>query len=318
MDYLSAFQMMDQQRPFVEGTYDPTTHQPTYQPPQDSTEMGNIFTLYRTQQPLYNVDGYISPYPTNNWDNTSSTILNFIDDQGRLPALEQKLDPNKIYNSDIAALRTLAADQSKITKMFEKRLVESLTDKGKFGLTEDDVIAMQALTSARAAITAINKEQINIKKNIAELKIKQQQNARSGSMMNNGSSDEMSGVGNTFSEAKNMMDRIFNMPAVTANTTVPANYQAETVSLDRAAEVLVDIIPDVNELTKYEAQNPTTYVVIGDTDDDISFETYSEDGTLIENYPKPDVDIDINSINREAKTAMDTRLVEYPVKFRNE
>ena len=44
--------------------------------------------------------------------------------------------------------------------------MEGLTDRGKFGLNEADIMAMQALTSARSAITAINKEQIAIKKNI--------------------------------------------------------------------------------------------------------------------------------------------------------
>ena len=60
-------------------------------------------------------------------------------------------------------------------KIFEKRLQESLTEKRKVGLTEEDVLAMQALTAANNAIVSSINQQVNIKKTIADLRIKQQQ-----------------------------------------------------------------------------------------------------------------------------------------------
>ena len=78
------------------------------------------------------MDGYISNYPSANWGSISP-IFQQLNDQGRLPALENKLDPNKIFNADTSALKTLAIDQSKATKLFEKKFFEGLSERGKIG-----------------------------------------------------------------------------------------------------------------------------------------------------------------------------------------
>ena len=109
-----------------------------------------------TRPVLYNMDGWISPYASDNWGATS-IILKSMEDISRLPPLSDKVDPNKIFTSDISALRTQAADQMKVTKMFEKKLMESLTERGKMGLNENDIMAMQALTSARSSVTNSNR-----------------------------------------------------------------------------------------------------------------------------------------------------------------
>lgn len=310
MTMLEAFNMMDQFNSFTEGTWDPESHEPQYHEthPQSSMSMQDCFNMYRTDHmpSVSAFAGYISPYPTNNWD-TSSGILDLIEDSSRLPSIAPKLDPNKIFSSDVAALRALASDQNKITKMFEKRLVESLADKGKFGLTEDDVEAMQALTSARSAILSIQNAQINIKKNIADLKIKQQQQQNANGVPGIGGGSGM----NSMDVGKSFMDKIFDVPS---QPPIDVNYVTNDVGLEQASQVIDDLIPNVGTNTIYESSNPTTYVVVGESDDDVDFETYTADGRLIPDYPNPTTHIE--SIDREAKKATDDLMVEYPVKFR--
>lgn len=281
-------------------------------------EPGVCLDRYDTyvERPRYNanMDGWLSPYASAHWGGTSD-IMSALSNGAELGPLVEKIDPNKIFTADIAALRTLAADQQKIIKVFERKLLESLTDKGKFGLTEDDVAAMQALTSARAAVTAISKEQVGIKKNIAELKLKQQQAAGGG-----GPTVTTTGRTSAVDVGRSIMDNIFD----SVTTIIPTQAQENVVAnypsaeLDQAAAVLDDIVSmdDVAPVTKYEAENPTTYVVVGESDTDVEFVTKNSSGEIILDYPNPDSKI--TNVNRESKVAQDELMKTYPIIFKNE
>lgn len=299
---------------YTAGYQPPTT--PSGAPIDDWSE---TFAGFKTRPMLYNIDGYISPYSSNNWGGTSS-ILQYIDDDSRLPGFEQKIDPNRIFTAETNALRTQAADQQRIVKLFEKRLVESLNEKGKVGLTEEDIEAMSALTSARSAITAINKEQINIRKNIADLKIKIQQNkaAASGAAVTT-TGGSMKGAG-AMEIGRSILDNVFDVPGIQYSTS--QNYQQQVASsyaetdVNKASAVLDALVPsNANSAVAFESAEPTTYVVVGDSDDDVDFVTYGADGNVIPDYPVPDAKID--KIDREAKTAVDQYLVQYPIKFKD-
>ena len=64
---------------YTAGYQPPTT--PSGAPIDDWSE---TFAGFKTRPMLYNIDGYISPYSSNNWGGTSS-ILQYIDDDSRLP-----------------------------------------------------------------------------------------------------------------------------------------------------------------------------------------------------------------------------------------
>ena len=306
MGIFDAFKQMDQVSPFVEGSWDPSTHQPQY---QDSSKIQEYYSMYKLAQPSYALEGYISPYPTNNWD-TSSGILQYVEDNTRLPALDQRIDPNRIFNSDIAALRSLAADQNKIVKMFEKRLTESLTDKGKFGLNEEDIEAMQAVTAGRNAIVGITKEQINIKKNIADIRLKQQMQQQQQSGVGNGGNGGVSAI----SMSREFMDSMFNMPARSIDIGT-VNEEVTDGSLEQASQLIDELIPEVSDSVKYESRTPKTVVVVGESEDDVSFETYDSSGNIIEGYKNPTSRI--VSIDRESRKAKDDLDVRYDVVFKN-
>ena len=305
MNFLDAFRAMDQVRPFSSEAYDmqAQTHEPQY---HDTTKMSEQYSLYNIQMPRYTLDGYISPYPSNNWD-LSSNILSYVNDDSRFPALEPKLDPNRIFTADIAALRTIASDQTKVIRMFEKRFQEAMADKGKFGLTEDDIEALQALTAARTALMNITKVQVDIRKNIADLKIKQAQQQQKGP----GMGGEMGQSGSPY-DAKSIMDKIFEMPSA----PVSASFNTDVVGTDAASAVLDALVPDIDPNIAAEVQDVKTYVVVGDTDDDYEFQALDKNGMPVEGFEIPSVSID--KINRETRRAIASNLEEYEVKFRNE
>jgi len=303
MNFVDMFNTIESTQPESEQV-DTQLYQPTYTD-QQPANWEEAFTGFKTHPVLYNMDGYISPYASGNWGSVSN-ILKTLDDTSRLPALSDRIDPNKIFTSDISALRVLAADQQKITKMFEKKLVEGLTERGKVGLDENDIMAMQALTAARSAVTNINEKQITIKKHIADIKIKQQ----STSDGNYNSSDSSTGKGlSAYDVGRSMMDSIFEH----GNAVIPTTEYTPAASTDDASQLIEDLIPTPeNTYVQYEAAGPKTYVVVGDSDSDAEYVTFSDEGVPLPDYPNPSTKIDI--IDRNAGTATDELLRQYPLK----
>lgn len=312
--YLDTFRLLDQQNSFesVGASYgEPQSPQMEWSGQQQdpSTWLDRYQAFLSKPKFTPNIDGFITPYVGGNWGGTSG-IMETLTDQFQMG--QEKIDPNRIFSSDIASLKTLAADQAKVVKVFERKFLESLTDRGKFGLNEDDIAAMQALTSARSAIASINKEQAAIKKNITELKIKQQQNAAATSGAGPGANPGRSA--SAFDVGRSIMDQIFDMPTSAQEPVVTNSYPS--MGLDEASNVLESLVnvSDVPNVVQYESDNPTTYVVVGDRDDDIEFATYSASGELLPDYPNPTTKI--QSIDRDAGKAIDELLVQYPIKHK--
>lgn len=307
MDMSTAFRFMEQTTPME------TEQQPTPE------MMQSTYSGITSRPVLYNIDGYISPYPSNNW-NINAPIFSNLDDESRFPGLETKLDPNKIFSSDLSALKSLASDQLKIKKMFEKNLKESLTERGKVGLTEEEILAMQAVTSACSAITAIQKEISSIKKNTAELRLKQQQQqqalAQKASM--SGQNGETPLPTSNMGIGRSILDDIFAAHGAPVDTSAPMimSDSIPEVDISRADQLLDELIPSVDPHTQYEHLNPTTYVMVGETDDDVEYATYAENGDLLPDYPNPTSTV--AKIDRDARTAQDDLMEKYPIKFKNE
>ena len=264
-----------------------------------------------------NVGGFISPYE-GHWNSSSMFMTNVEELVSFQPV--NKIDPNKIYNSDIQALRALQQDQLKMIKQFEAKLKESLNERGKVGLTEEDIEAMQAVTAGRTAVANIQKEQINIKKNIADTRIKQYQleqaDQKAAGKINGG---EGGPVGSAYDVGRSIIDSIFDSatlaPAATQAAYTPPTTASAEADSQQAANFLDSIIDMGNTsatIAKYENLRPTTYVRIGTEDSDVSYETYDSAGNLIPDYPNPTSKI--TNIDREAGIATDEFLVTYQLK----
>lgn len=263
-----------------------------------------------------NVGGFISPYESH-WTGPVTVMGNLEELMQFQPV--NKIDPNKIYNSDIAALRALQQDQLKIVKIFESKLRESLNERGKVGLTEEDIEAMQAVTAGRTAVANIQKEQINIKKNISDTRIKQYQLEQGDAKVAAKAQEVSSGgkIGSAYDVGRSILDNIFEsaMPIPPATQSYTASNSNAAMDAQQASNVLDSILSDAAPMpntTKYESMHPTTYVRVGAIDSEAVFETYAEDGTLIPDYPNPTSRI--TTIDREAGTATDDLLVTYQLK----
>lgn len=325
MGFNDIFTEMESSLP---SNYDETTNLPAsiapqaYQPmyPQFDALDQSIYACWddyalgiRGIPTMYNTEAYVSPF-VQNWINPSG-LIGELTSEMQLNAENQRLDPNKIFSPDITSMKALAADQQKIVKLFEARLKESLTERGKVGLTEEDIEAMQALTAARTAISNMNKAQVDIKKNIADIRLKQQQN-----VMKIEGNDTLTSSGkalNAYDAGHSIMNNLFTeMDHMTPPSQAQSNITPimQETSLDDASKALDNALPmtDVTEHIRYEKLDPTTYVLIGDTDDDIEYVTYASDGSLIPDYPNPTSPIE--KIDRDAGTAVDDKFVIYPLK----
>lgn len=319
MSIFNTFSEMSNRYDSAESSFqNMTDYQPTYTDAAIApVGWEEDFKNLRTYPSLYNLDGYINPQPYFNWGNCSPVIAQMSEDAMAIINPE-KIDPHKIFTSEVQSLRKISSDQHRIIKMFEKKFMECITEKGKFGLTEEDVLAFNALIQARSQLTANTKEQVAIKKNIAELKIKQNQAIKQAAAA--GGRDVGSGKEATSMDAvgKSVLDNIFNMDFINATPATPTSsgVDFENVSPTDASSILDALVPnsDVSAHIRYESMQPKTYVVIGQDENDVEFQTYSASGELIPDYPNPTSKI--TNIDKDTGKATDDLLVQYDIKYK--
>lgn len=318
MSIFSTFSEMSDRYDSAESSFqNMTDYQPTYTDAAIApVGWEEDFKNLRTYPSLYNLDGFVNPQPYFNWGNCSPVIAQMSED-ARAIINPDKIEPHKIFTSEVQSLRKISSDQHRIIKMFEKKFMECITEKGKFGLTEEDVLAFNALIQARSQLTANTKEQVAIKKSIAELKIKQNQAMKQAATA--GGKDGVSGGEVTSMDAvgKSVLDNIFNMDFTnTAPAPSPVGNEFENVSPVDASSILDALIPnsDVSAHIRYESIQPKTYVVIGQDENDVEFQTYSASGELIPDYPNPTSKI--TNIDKDTGKATDDLLVQYDIKYK--
>ena len=256
--------------------YGTTESEETYVEPNPSGSAqcpsweGNYETL-RTQPTYYRLNQYMSPYISSHWE-SSSPVMRTMNDMS--------------------------------LKAFEKKFMESINDKNKFGLTEDDVAAFQAITAARNAITSINKEKIAVKKNIADIKIKQQQNQSNAACQNHNDA-----VGSTLAPTgTSVLDSIFK--SLSSNDTIPTQAPAEYIpaSVD-SAEALIDEISNPNLQIEREQSGIHPAVIVRDNVNDAYFANVDSNNNIVEDQTAlPDVPIaNVDLMNSKANDELGRR-----------
>lgn len=316
---MSIFNTLNQMNDSVgnkeEAFQNMSDYQPTYTEPPALVPAGweDEFKSLRLYPQVYNFDGFISSRPYANWGTNSPVIAQMAENVNDV-INPQRIEPNKIFTSELQQLRKIGADQQRMLNMFKKHFVELMTEKGKFGITEEDVLAFNALMQAQAQMTNNTKEQVAIKKSIAELKIKQQQAMvkQAGPSQSEGGSSLPT---STDAIGRSVLDSLFSVDA----STVPVQPSSDYVSISTAdANNILDTLISSAEVTspiQYEAMNPKTYVVIGDNGE-AEYQTYSADGELIPDYPNPTSKI--TNIDKDTGKATDDLLVQYDIKYKGE
>ena len=301
----SVFGQLEKQYP-IEDRIDPVTYHPVYDGISPTTgEYAPPSPADNAQ--YFNYGKYIEPHAST-YFGSSVAAVEALEDPSWVPLNDRRIDPNKIFTPDIQALKTLAANQMKIKLVFEKKLLESLQEKGKYGLTEDDINAMNAVTSAGSAIAGINKAQVDIKAKIADIRLKQQQAAKAqegGPQQPNGGYS-----GNVADAGRYVLDHIFD--AAVPNEPIVNVPDAEVVTSPAEAAALEDLLPSVGDNIEVENMDAKVYVVVGAEDSSAHFEAYDKDGNVVPDYPLPNAKIE--SIDRDGETAKDALMREYKVK----
>ena len=260
------------------------------------------------------IDGFISPFASDHWGASADIMQGMA---ARYESLTQdRVDPNKIFTSDIAQLKTIQANHAKITKMFEHCLAAALTEKDKVGLNEDEVAAMQALNSAQTTLAAITKHQVDIKKAIAELKIKQQ--AVGGGPMQPDGSTGGGGRGlSAFDIGRSIMDTIHET-SIPVQVDQPAVTTYPSVDPAQAELVLDNIVSEaaVSAAIRNEAQSPTTYVLVDKDGSNPEYITLSGDGRVMDSSVNPTTAI--ANVDIETGKAADELMETYDIKIRDD
>jgi hypothetical protein len=256
------------------------------------------------------MSGYISPYEGTNWGGNPLIINNL----ERLfeAATEAKLEPSKLFTSETAQLRTIGSDQYKILRLFESKLRESLTEKGKFGLNEMDIEGLQALTAGKGVMISAVKEQVAIKAKQAELRIKQQA-AEAGSSRGTTGGDVIDSS-SPYAYGRDFMNSLINTPIPDGIVSdVPATTGG--TSVEDAANLLDNMVGG-SDIASYEARAIKTQVIVGDSDEDARYVALDSNNNVVSDYPLPSSPI--VKIDREAKKAEDKIGRKYDIQFENE
>ena len=280
---------------------EPYTHRPVYNGINPTTYERTFEDLSKTH--YFNTNRFIEPY-SSRYFGSSIMAVQACEDLSLVPVNDLRIDPNKIFSADIQAMKSLAADQYKLKKVFEKKFMEVMNDKNKYGLTEDDIAAMQALTAANTSIGNYTKEIVNFKKVATELKIKAQQ----ATMEKNGGPNvggSMSRPIDNASTAKTLMDNIFG-----AATSLPDEIDYDAPDVDPVA--LGSILPETNDNTKFESRGIQTYAVVGESGkpEDCKFVAIDKDNNIMGDVDLPNI-ADIKSIDPVTKTVTMNNEMEY-------
>ena len=304
MDY-NTFVRISELAPLKEDV-SPETLKPVYR--SNRAQMPQYFEPTNGLPSLYTNPKYFEPY-SSQYFGSSVAVVNAVEDPSFVPVIDRRIDPNKIFSSDIQAAKTVTADQTKMKKLFEKRLQESLTEKGKVGLTEEDVLAMQALTAANNAIVSSINQQVNIKKTIADLRIKQQNQINTVA-----AGDSAGATGGKYGSSpmdigRTMMDSVFES-ANKYRSSGMVDFNAPVVDPSTIDDI-VDM-PKAGDAIDFESRDIREGVLVrGNRDETAEYVHITSDGQIInDDLNKSNT---IVTIDRDKKVAIDSMSREYPL-----
>lgn len=314
MSFVDALNQFNSTIPTVEESYDMLVQsQPTQSPVDPSSQQWEWQRQYDAIRSSANMalGGYVSPYEGTGWGGNPLVMNNL--EKMFMAAAESKLDPMRMFTAETTQLRTIGADQAKILRIFENKLKESLTEKGKFGLNEMDIEGLQALTAGKNVLIASVKEQVAIQAKKAELKIKQQQAAASGGgISGRGGSGDGVDSSSPYGFGRTFMDNIFGAPIPDSTTTnIPATIGTEATP-ESAASFISDLT--VGDAVSNEAAGYTLKVLIdGDDDSSARFAMVDKDDNEVVLPGQSLPEASTISVNRDIDKAYGEGLVPYDI-----
>lgn len=225
----------------------------------------------------------------------------------------EMIDYRKEFEPESALYKNLLIEQSRFTEDLQKEYDAIKSSKSSSrGITKQLTDLVDNITQARSLAMQLVDKQVNLKKQAADLNLKQKkelgQNEVDGSLSDFASS-----------YLKNMLNErqaLFN--GGTGDGLV-SDYDSDEMFDEISSNVLgrdeYEVNDEAEKFLKYENANVTVYVVItNDNIDDFEYEAYDEDGNIIPDYPEP-TRVKI-SVNRSTNIATDAYGKKFPIIWR--
>lgn len=209
------------------------------------------------------------------------------------------VDYKKEFAPEAALYKNLLIDQTKFTQDLQNEYNSIKAVKGaNRGVNKQISELVENITAARSLAMQLVDKQVNVKKQIADLNIKQKKEFGSGSL----NTDNMGEFGSSY-----LKQLISNRDVFTGNNgdLTISDYDDDEISLSLKESVDDDENSESNKYLKYENQNVTVYVVIINDDiENYEFIAKNEDGEVLDDYPLP-YKTAIN-VNKSTNIATDT------------
>ena len=248
----------------------------------------------------------------------------YFDENGIIPKKKKKkkdkeksdkIDFNKEFEPELALYRNLLIDQSRFTEDLQKEY-DSITSvkSSSRGITKQMTDLIENINGARTLSMQLVEKNVNAKKLIAELTMKQKKEL----------GESLDGE-NMADFAANYLKNMLNERQLILNGT--GDNTVSEYSDDEMFDILSDTLNNSEDgsgyersaetdiYLKYENRNVEVFVVITDNDiDNYEFEARDEDGEYLDDYPMPNhTKI---SVNRSTNIATDAYGKKYNIIWR--
>lgn len=222
------------------------------------------------------------------------------------------IDYKRELEPEMALYKNLLMDQNRFTQALQKEYDQLTSTKSTArGVSKTLADLISNITSARALSMQLVEKNVNAKKLIAELSLKQKKEL-GGSL--DGSNADMVDFASQY-----MKQLVSNRDSLMGNTedAVVTEFENDDDLINELSQVITsdgdeERNEDVDKYLKYENRNVSVYVVIIDNDvENYQFLAKDEDGEVIHDYPLPNhTNI---SVNRSTNIATDTYGKKYHI-----
>lgn len=250
-------------------------------------------------------------------------LFGTLDDKGKKKKKKSKdgktelVDYKKEFEPEVALYKNLLMEQTKFTESLQKSYDSMMSAKGSArGVTKQATDLVANINTARQLSMQLVKENVNIKKIIADLNIKQQKEFGTGST----EGENMSDFANTY--IKKMLDSRHEFAGgdddpIVEEYTEDEIYDQLDLQMASTEQEFADGEEASDFTTKYleyENRNVEIYVIVNDGDmENYEFEARDENGIIIDDYPMP-MHTQL-SFNRSTNIAIDTLGQKYPLEW---
>ena len=227
---------------------------------------------------------------------------------------QQEVDYRKEFEVEAALYKNLLQDQTRFTDSLQKEYDAIRSTKSSSrGVTKTLTELIQQITSARSLSMQLVEKNVNVKKLIADLSLKQKKELG----LLSGDAENLGEFASSY--LKQMMDERKNIVNGSSDDTEIIDYGEDDDELSSFLNEQLgetDRTEAAQKQLEYENLNVKIYAVIyNDNAEDYDFVAYDDNNEIIDDYPVP-VKTSL-SINRSTGVATDTYGRKYFIKWEN-